>query len=473
VAGDPPLCVGATPNHTARMPNRPADRAAATRASSPRPLAVLSLLACALALGGCDTIRGLFPESRKEQEAAVKLLQLQSRNMRYADEYVGSIVESTRHIEIDDRDATSRYALSGWMLAEANAAYTYASAGNAIIATLDLITLATLSRMVVEQAGPTRFPDQAAALLTAHREMESKAWELADGVLNDAQQAELRRLLTEWRAKHPTSESAPFVRFQEFVSEIPAESGARKGKGPGSLMGLVGLDPMAGLDPAVRQVEESRLLADRALYYAQRVPIILDLQLDRAVNRLAAGPESQRLQQQTASLSESARRFAAVAEALPGTLATERETLIRQLNETLLAQATNLRPLLVEMRGTLEAGSAAAASVDQATRSIDALVARLAKKPGEPDNGKPFDVNEYTQAAAEITRAANQLEQLLNAAGSQSPQMAATFASGAAQGRTLVDYLFVRVAWLIALLCAGLLATLLLYHWIAPRVRPT
>ena len=75
---------------------------------------------------------------------------------------------------------------------------------------------------------------------------------------------------------------------------------------PSSLMGLVGLDPMAGLDPAVRQVEQSRLLAERALYYAQRVPIIFDLQLDRSVNRIAAGPESQKLQQQAASLTSSA-----------------------------------------------------------------------------------------------------------------------------------------------------------------------
>jgi hypothetical protein len=29
------------------------------------------------------------------------------------------------------------------------------------------------------------------------------------------------------------------------------------------------------------------------------------------------------------------------------------------------------------------------------------------------------------------------------------------------------------VAWLIALLCTGLLATLLLYRWLSPRIRTT
>ena len=191
------------------------------------------------------------------------------------------------------------------------------------------------------------------------------------------------------------------------------------------------------------------------------------------MNRLAAGPESQKLQQQTASLTSSAARFAAVAEALPGTISAEREALIRQLNETLTTQAASLRPLLVEMRGTLEAGSAAAASVDRATRSIDALVARFAKKPGEPDTGKPFDVTEYTQAAAEIAHAATVLDQLDRIGRHAGAAARLPVDAGAAQGRSLVDYFFVRVAWLIALLCLGLLATLLLYRWLAPRASTT
>jgi hypothetical protein len=187
------------------------------------------------------------------------------------------------------------------------------------------------------------------------------------------------------------------------------------------------------------------------------------------VNRLAAGPESQKLQQQATSLTASAERFANVAEALPGTISAEREALIRQLNETLNTQAATLRPLLVDMRSTLEAGSAAAASVDQATRSIDALVARFAKKPGEPASGRPFDVTEYTQAAAEIARAATVLDQLAGSVGTQAPRLGAALDASAAQGRSLVDYFFVRVAWLIALLCLGLLATLLIYSRFAPR----
>jgi hypothetical protein len=432
---------------------------------------LLVVAASALALDGCSVIQGLFPASRKDEAKATRLLQLQARNMRYADVYVGTLLEATRRLELAEGDPAQRYALSGWLLAEANAAYTDASADNAYLGCLDLVTLATLSRMTMEQVGPERFPEQAASVLAVHRELENSAWDLAAGILTPEQQSDLHRVLVDWREKHPDSQIAPFVRFQEFVSEVPTAGSKSKVTMPSSLMGFVGLDPMAGLDPAVRQVEQSRLLAERALYYAQRLPVIFDLQLDRSVNRLAAGPESQKLQQQTASLTDSAARFAAVAEALPGTISSEREALIRQLNDTLNMQAATLRPLLVEMRGTLESGSAAAASVDQATRSIDALVARFQKEPGEPASGRPFDVTEYTQAAAEIARAATVLEQLAGSVGTRAPQLGVALDAGAAKGRSLVDYFFVRVAWLIALLCLGLLATLLLYRKLTPRVR--
>jgi hypothetical protein len=466
-----PSCFGTAPNHTLRMPKRPDKQRLVPRPRPLRTMLAVAIATAALALTGCQAIRGLFPASREDQEAAARLLELQARNMRYADLYVGTLATATRNLDMATGDPRQRYALSGWVLAEANTAYSDASADNAILACLDLVTLATLSRMTVEAVGPDRFPEHAATMVAVHRDLENSAWELAAGILTPIQQSDLRRVLAEWHDKHPDSMVAPFMRFQEFVSETTTTSGKSKGQMPSSLMGLVGLDPMAGLDPAVKQVEQSRLLAERALYYAQRVPIIFDLQLDRSVNRLASGPESQRLQQQTASLTSSAARFAAVAEALPATLSAEREALIRQLNDTLVAQAASLRPLLVDMRGTLEAGSAAAASVDQATRSIDALVARFAKKPGETATGKPFDVNEYTQAAAEISRAAGELDRLVGSAGAQGSRLGTALDAGAAQGRSLVDYFFVRVAWLIGLLCVGLLATLLLYRRLAGRLR--
>jgi len=440
------------------------------RALPPRALALaIAVLAAALALAGC---RSMSPQARRDAETAARQLQLQQENMRFADNYVLRLIEAVRVAELRSADPMQRYHLSGWMLAQATTAYSAASGENAVLGALDLVALATLSRAVIEVSGPRRFPDQADAIVAMHRELETESWALAADFLTPAQQADLRRILLEWRAQHMDVETAPFVRFREFVSAAPSTS-AQRGSGlPSSLIGLVGLDPMAGLDPAVRQVEQSRLLAERAIYYAQRVPIIVDLQLDRSLNRIAVDPDARALLAQTASMSTSAERFAAVAEALPDQFSKEREALIRQLSELLTTQQSTLLPMLVELRAALEAGNLTATSVDGAVRSIDTMVARFKTPPGAGARpGRPFDITEYTQAADGITRTAVELQQLIGSIDAQAPQLAGTLEASVAKGRSLIDYLFVRAAWLIALLLGGLLAVLLVYRWLAPRVR--
>ncbi len=357
------------------------------RTLPPRALVlVIAVLAAALVLAGCQTLRSMSPRARKDAETAARLLQLQQQNMRFADNYVMRLMEAVRVAELRAADPMQRYHLSGWLLAQAVTAYSAASGDNAVMAALDLVSLATLSRAVVEVSGPKRFPQQADAVLAVHRELEAEAWKLAADFLTPTQQADLRRVLLDWRAQHMDVETAPFVRFREFVNVMPSTTAQKTTATPTSLMGLVGLDPMAGLDPAVRQVEQSRLLAERAIYFAQRVPFIVDLQLDRSLNRIMVDPDTRALLAQTASISTSAERFAAVAEALPDEFSQEREALIRQLSELLTTQQATLLPMLVELRGALEAGNLTATSVDGAVRSIDALVARF-KAPPAPAPG--------------------------------------------------------------------------------------
>jgi PAS domain-containing protein len=433
------------------------------------------MLAALMTLAGCDTLRSATPAAREARESKSQLQQLQARNMRFADDYVGRLIEASHRFEPSLGDARQRLMWSGWLLEQANAAYITASGDNPVVSTLDLLTLATLSRMVIEDTIAPRYPAQSAELVEAHRQLEAQAWQLASEVIEPAQQAALRNLYVEWRRQNSNVLSVSFVRFQDFTGIMRAQDSQADVKKYSGLLGVVGLDPLSGLDPAVRQLEQSRLLAERAIYYAQRVPFLFDLQLDRSLNRMAAGTETQKLLQQGGSLTLSAERFAAVAEGLPDAVAREREAFIRQLSGELEAQQASLRPLLLELRGTLEAGNATAASVDQAVRSLDALVARFSAKPasaGGPAPARPFDINEYRQAAEEITRAADQLQQLLDSVGGRAPQIASVVDSSLGKGRALVDYLVLRVAALIVLLLAGILATLLAYRWLAPRVRP-
>jgi len=192
---------------------------------------VIAVLAAVVALAGCQSLRSMSPQARRDAETAARLLQLQQQNMRFADNYVMRLVEEVRMVELRAGDPLQRYHLSGWMLAQAVTAYSAASADNAVMGALDLVALATLSRSVIEVTGPRRFPDQAGAVLAVHQELEAEAWVLAGDFLTTAQQAELRRVLLDWRAQPMGVGTAPFVRFGEFASGRPPTT-ARRGASP-------------------------------------------------------------------------------------------------------------------------------------------------------------------------------------------------------------------------------------------------
>jgi len=412
------------------------------------------------------------PSSRAAEKEKAELQRIQARNMRFADEYVGRLSDATRRVEGTMTDPKLRLILAGWLLDQANSAYIVAAGENPKLSSLDLLTLATLSRMVTEDSVAQKLPTPAAKLLPVQRQMEQEAWQLAGPLLSPSQQASVRELFAKWAEQNPGVGKVAFVRFQDFVTDVQVQSGRDPETFAGGLLGVIGIDPLSGLDPAVRQVEQTRLVAERAIFYAQRMPVLLDLQLEAALSRVAATPETQQLLRETSSFTNSAQRFTTVAAGLPDAFAREREALIGQLSTELTRQQATLLPLLTELRTALEAGDTTATSVNQAVRSIDALVARIKTPPpgAAQAPGKPFDITQYTQTAQEITRAANQLQQLLTSAGGQTQSLDAALDAARKSSQTLVDHLFVRIAELIGLFLAGILITALAYRWLAVRL---
>ncbi len=425
------------------------------------------------ALSGCSTIYGMSPKAREAKQAQLELRQLQAKCMRFADEYVGKVVEETSRFQRTVVDPEVRKVVAGWVLSQANSAYTTAAGENAMVSALDLVTLAVLSRMVIEDSLVPRFPSESAPLLALHRQMEEEAWQLVDDFLTESQIQDFHDIVAKWRARNPrVSTSVVFVHFLDFASEIgrpaPGETARR-----GNLFGLLGIDPMEGLDPAVRQIEQTRLLAERLIYYMQRLPYVVSLQVERMTSDMLYRPEVRELLADTDRISHSVERFAGVAEDLPDTFARERQAIIDQFANVLVAQEAMLRPMLVELRQALEAGDGMAVSVDGVVKSMDTLLARWPSPPpgaAPSPPGKPFDITEYTQAAAEFTRTANELRQLLATLNTQAPALANTVGSTIDQGRSLIDYLALRIAALIAMLIGGTLAATLAYRYFAVQM---
>ena len=119
---------------------------------------------------------------------------------------------------------------------------------------------------------------------------------------------------------------------------------------------------------------------------------------------------------------------------LPDTFRKEREATIQQLLTAMEQQQGVIRELVVEVRQSLEAVPKASDSIRGVLDGTDALLRRL--KVGEPPPpgsvpGHPFDITEYTQAAATIGEATKQLQMLVTMLEHDAP--AATLLGNAMQ----------------------------------------
>ena len=127
----------------------------------------------------------------------------------------------------------------------------------------------------------TRRPDSVrVAPLLASTVSSRGAWKLTDEFLTPAQTEDFRNVLMEWRARNPHVESVTFVHFVDFAKAIGRPK-AGEADQSGNLFGLLGLDPLAALDPAVRQIEQTRLLATDDL-----LPATSALHLNLRSNRM-------------------------------------------------------------------------------------------------------------------------------------------------------------------------------------------
>jgi len=436
----------------------------------PRLIAVaVGVCALSVSLSGCGLWAKITGQERRAREQAQQLTELQHRCERFADRYAGHVIESIAPVVDAVDDPVDYDRLVYWQLTQVNSAYTIATGPNPVLCHLDFVVLATLSRMVVEDTLVLIDADVLEPVLTLYRQLEADAWDDVGKILTPAQIEELRTLVAEWRRRNPKVTLVGFVHFSEFAGAAgwSPESQAA----PGSLFGLLGLDPLAGLDPAVRQIEQTRQLAERVIFYMQRFPYLLDLQTTRVLGQAS---RSAPVESTTASLDRASRAmldFAEIGRALPDDFAREREALLRQLSGELLRQEVELRELLSQLQGTLAAGTETANAVDSAMVALDRLVARFPpREPGTEAAGRPFDVTEYTAAAREITETARQLAALVDALGRESQPVAAAVSGGVEAGRGLVDYLFRRALLLGLILILAALAAALVYRLAASRM---
>lgn len=417
-------------------------------------------------------------------KGAVDPVVVQETLLRVADMFSTSMVlgaEKLRH----GTNAPDPAEILQWKIAFVSETCSIASGANAVANLLDLTVLVSVTRAAVEDYWqPKVFGESARAMLQGCRNAETNVWQVAGGVLTGQQQAQLHQAIERWRGQNPLPENVLAARAVGIASAVVKSDQARATT-PAGLFEVLNLDPLSGLDPATREIAQTRLFAERALYVAQKMPLVLRWQAELlSVQAMDLAPVRQLVTNAT-QITASVDRVSRVAEQLPGQVRTEREEIVKALQ----AQEENLTPLVGEVRQTLTAGSEMSTSLNTTLTTFDALMKRFGvgetNSAGPPaTNSAPFRIQDYGETATQLGVTARQLTELVRALDQTldatnlsrlSEQVGPVLHQAQTGGKEIVDYAFGKGLLLVALaLAAGLTYRFLGARMAArgPKARP-
>jgi hypothetical protein len=234
--------------------------------------------------------------------------QIQSQTMNFAERYM--IVMANVYGQVRDSSKTpegkimaQRYMVDGGIGAMGNA-----TNPNPLLGMMDMAVMVTLSRVIAEtQSSQELFgADSATVIVSTLRMEESEIWHLLEPYLSKAQVSELKELANEWRQKHPDQR---FVTGARIVDTLDTKSPGGSDPRQSDVLGLIHIDPLVNLDPAVREVKQSRILVERAFFYVQHMPLLLVWQADMLYLQMLDDPQIRRVVENSTSVANSAAHF--------------------------------------------------------------------------------------------------------------------------------------------------------------------
>lgn len=425
------------------------------------------------------TIEGVASLGR-ERSPSVDPVVVQQELLRLTDELSAQITAEIGGLKIDGKPADPSQVLQ-WRIDFGSSTCAIVSGANPAANLLDMTAFITLTRMGLESFWiPRGLGDSGSGLLAKCRNAEQSIWQLTNRVLSSSHQAEFRRELDAWYQANPHPEYVVGMRAAGLTAQLLS---GKKSSVPhlGSLYDQLSLDPLVGLDPATREIAQTRLFAERALYVTQKMPQLLRWQLELLNANALASPVIQQVVANTTQLSASVDRVSRVVEQLPAQVDKQREELVKALE----AQERQLTPLVGEVRQTLAAGQDMSASLNTTLVTFDALMKRFGV--GEPVSpavsgagvvkarGAPFRIQDYETTAAQLEKTARQLTELLEAVHQTvSPvnlarladQTAPVVQQAKAGGKEVVDYAFGRGLLFVGIVLLGLS----LYRFLCARM---
>lgn len=375
---------------------------------------LLLLALCVTAGNGCRTVTSVVPGMGSSQpDPAV----VQAEVLRYADAFTSqssaAMDDYARRVDTPEAQIQTL----NWKVLLGNSVLGIATGPNPTANLLDLVSLATLTRHSLElQASNAVPPGAFDTWLDKSRALETNAWRLAAAVLTTDQQTKLREAIEQWRVQNP-ADSAVYYSRPLVLSSLISQT-KQKGDQPGSIFSIGNLDPLGGLDPAVREVTRTRLFAERAMFAIQRMPLLTRWQIQLLSDQFLNQNQVTQALQSADRVSRATESMSQTAAQLPEQIAAERKAILDALD----TQEGQLRGLSAQVGQTLTDGDKMSTSLNTTLITFSALMKQFGV--GEPStnapdtNSPPFNILDYAHTADQIAAASVQLDALVKDLGS-------------------------------------------------------
>jgi hypothetical protein len=376
--------------------------------------------------------------------------ELEDHVRRFADRYITRVALATNAVSNGSDDQSQKELMQRWKSVAYASAVDIAIGPNAVTNLLDMMTLTSLSRIMVENHWVPNVlgAELGEGFLQTYIDLEDDIWTVADDVLTENQQDELKTLINDWYSENPGQFYPWYVRLSDFSGQRAASLAAVQQSG-GMLKEVA---------RAREAAEEIQAFGERVLFYLQRAPMITSAEFQSGANSVLGGPHVSRAIDDMDRFVAAVERLVESVEDLPDSriaavdqimdrLGQERVEFLRDFAST----ESDVINLLAELRPVLESLERLTASDEQ-----------------DPDS-KPFDINEYRALVADSATTAIELRRLVETVDGlmkNSAQLSNLLDAMVEAENAVVDRAFLQAIALILIFFLALLA----YRFLARRL---
>jgi hypothetical protein len=341
--------------------------------------AAIVLLALLCNAPGCKS-SSKPPSGSAARTRPATAAEMRTYAMATADTYTMIILQSLDTLAQTTKQPKVKLWAEGQCIATAYASLVNATGPNDAASLLDMMIYSSLKRAALEDHWiPDLLHEEGEALLPEYRRAEAEVWEEAGKVLKPTQLDSMRQLINDWKARNPGQYYVANVRFTDFEIVQQTKPGAPPLKIPSNILGLIYLDPLAGLDPVAAELKSYRSLTERMMFVAVRTPMLISRQVDFVLMRATFDPQVVAFVDSTTRFSDATSRFADSVASYPQQFRDSTQAAIAQaLKGVTSEREAAFTSVTAERKGAIDQANAAiTAQRDAIMKELDAREAKL------------------------------------------------------------------------------------------------